>query len=409
MLSTVRFLVLLAALGSLPEGLFAQVSDPFIAQPVFSGWANQALREEIPWKTRVASGGLTPYQRIVARCDVFIDGRYIRQHPQKRSLVALLQITDSAGRAYQGHSIMDLDGDRPDMRGGAFFSWRLFTLPGDYEVALALYDPVVGTRSFTKKSLHVDALNKDPLPDSWRDLPAVEFLLPPTKAPDFFFHPEVTARLRMPLVTRRPVRVEVMANLTGTGRAMVSHASYNFNLTSLLPILKTFSQIEVRNGSLNIEVLDLVRRQVAFRQEDAKALDWSRLSAAVTTADPAKVDFHALQDSRHMAAFLRREVAARIEAETQEGSTPPVLVLIGSSAFFNTLDDINDTALSHECGCLVYYIHYNAAAMRYRLSAADSDNVKKVLKPLQVKVYFAESPQDLRRIMAEIIDDISKL
>ena len=45
--------------------------------------------------------------------------------------------------------------------------------------------------------------------------------LPPDKQPDSFFHPEISTRLSLPLITRQPVRVEVLANLTGTGRASV--------------------------------------------------------------------------------------------------------------------------------------------------------------------------------------------
>ena len=233
--------------------------------------------------------------------------------------------------------------------------------------------------------------------------------MPPDKQPDSLFHPEISTRLSLPLVTRRPLRVEVLANLTGTGRAMVSHNAYNFNLTSLLPILKTFSQIEVRNGALNIEVLDLIRRQVAFQQQDVHILDWPTLSAAVTRADPSTVDVRALQDVKHTALFLRREVAARIEADIHETGTPPVLILISGSAFFQALDDIHDTALSRDCGCLVHYIHYNPVGMRYHLSRADFDNVKKVLKPLEIHTHFAQSPEDLRRIMAEILAAVSEL
>src|SRR5262249_6241669 len=145
---------------------------------------------------------------------------------------------------------------------GAFFAWHAFVLPGDYEVILALYDKGTGKRSFAARKLRVESLNKDPLPDAWSGLPTVELLEATTKAPDSSFHPEIVGRLRLPLAARRPVRIELLANLTGTGRAMVSHRAYNFNLGSLLPILKTFSQVEVRGGALNIEVLDLIRRQV---------------------------------------------------------------------------------------------------------------------------------------------------
>src|SRR5262249_26326011 len=144
-----------------------------------------------------------------------------------------------------------------------------------------------------------------------------------------------------------------VANLAGTRRARASDRAYTFNLTSLLPILKTFSQMEVKNGVLNFEVLDLVRRQVSFEQDDARNLDWPRLREAVTRADPTKIDVRALQDVNHTAAFLRQEVARRLSDSKDAIDATPVLVVISSAAFFDSLDDINDTLLPTECNCAV--------------------------------------------------------
>jgi hypothetical protein len=262
--------------------------------------------------------------------------------------------------------------------------------------------------------LRVEPLGNDPLPGAWSDLPPVELLHGNSEPPDSFFHPEVKGRLRLPVAPHRPVRLELLASLTGTGRAMVSHGAYNFSVGTLLPIVRSFSQIEVRGGALNIELLDLIRRQVPFQQEDvrdddADPLDWPRLKAAVTSADPTKVDVRALQDVKHTAAFLRQEVARRITGGAGTPDALPVIVLLSSSAFFENLDNITDTTLPSECTCLVYYIRYNPFALRFHLAYSDFDNVKKVLKPLPVRAHVAQTTQDLRRIMAEIMEDISKL
>jgi hypothetical protein len=57
----------------------------------------------------------------------------------------------------------------------------------------------------------------------------------------------------------------------------------------------------------------------------------------------------------------------------------------------------------------VYYIRYNPLALRFHGAYSDFDNVKKVLKPLSIRAHVAQTTQDLRRILAEIMDDISKL
>lgn len=398
----------LTAVFSLGGALFAQDLDPFFAQTEFSAWARQAPVEQIPWQLHVEEGGLTAYQRIIGRWVIGIPGRYFKQRRQSGDLVAMIQVTDSAGHIYQNHSVDFIDSKNPEIKNGAFVAWRALVLPGDYDTLLALYDKATGTHSFAARKLHVEPLNHDPLPDAWKDLPALE-LVQVAKPPESFFHPEIKSRLYLPVAARRPVRIELMANLTGTGRAMVSHGAYDFNLTTLLPIMKAFSNLEVRGGALNIEFIDLVRRTVPFREENSSGLDWEHLKTAVLAADPSKVDVHALQDIKHTAAFLRQEVARRIASGNGPPSALPVIILVSSSAFFDKLDDINDTTLSAECGCIVYYIRYNPVVIRYNLSYHDFDNMKKVLRPLPVRSHLAQSTLDLRRIMAQIMDEVSKM
>ena len=389
-------------------GVRAQRPDPFFNQTQFAQWAGEGPQEEVPWKVHAESTGLSVYQRLSAKVVAEVEGRYLKGRTTPGDLVAQLQLTDHDGRVYRDHSILTIDKGKQDVRKGAFFAWNLFMLPGDYDLVLSLIDKTNGKRNYAHRNLRIDRLGKDPLPEAWRDLPAVEFLRV-GDPPDSYFHPDSWSRLRLPLTSQHPVRIEVLATLTGTGRAMVSHRAYDFNLTSLLPILKTFSQMEVSNGALNVEVLDLVRRKVSFEQDDARNLDWPRLKEAVTRADPTKIDVHALQDAKHTAAFLRQEVARRLNDGKDGPQATPVLVVISSAAFFDSLDDINDTLLPKECNCAVYYICYSPAGMRYRVSRPQFDNVKRVLKPLPVKGHYAETPQDLRRVMAEILDDVAKM
>jgi hypothetical protein len=404
-----RLALLVAVFAGLSSAVSAQKLDPFFAETEFALWSRQGPVEEIPWKLRVESDGLTVYQRIVGHCIIDVDSRYLKRRPGSGDLTALIQVTDGAGHTYQDHNALSVERERRGLKQQPHFVWHIFLLPGDFDVRVAVYDKLTGKHSYARRSLRIEPLSKDPMPDAWNDLPAIEALNANSKQPDSFYHPETVGRLRLVVSPRRPVRVELLANLTGTGRAMVSHNAYNFNLGSLLAIVKTFSQIEVRGGELNIELLDLVRRQVPFRQEAARDLDWPHLKAAVTAADPTTVDVHSLQDVKHTAAFLRKEVAQRIESGAGPDDALPVLVLISSSSFFQSLDDIRDTILPATCNCVVYYIRYNPLALRFRTSVADFDNVKKVLKPLPVRMHVAGSPQDLRRIMAEIMDDISKL
>jgi hypothetical protein len=407
-LSIQYFGLLVAVLGGLNGSLRAQMSDPFFAGTQFTQWSREAPVDQIPWKLHL-SQGLTTFQRIVSSLRISVDGRYFNQRPNSGDLVALLQVSDRAGHVYQDHLSEFLDSAIPNLRKGVSVRWRAFMLPGDYELAIALYDKSTGKHSFTRRNLRIQPLTKDPLPDAWRDLPAVEFLQFPSTQPETSFHRELSGRLHLPLTPRRPVRVELLANLSGTGWAEVSHSGYDFNLGAVVPIVKTFTQMEIGNGALNVEFFDLVRRRVAFRQDDAHDLDWERLRPAIAATDPSTLDVHALQDTKHTAAFLRKEVAEHLKSGAGPADALAVLVLISSAAFFDRLDDINDTLLPTQCGCVVYYIRYNALNLSFHLVISDFDNVQKVLKPLPVHTRVAQTPLDLRRTMAEIMDEISKM
>jgi hypothetical protein len=391
------------------SSLAAQVTDPFFAQTHFAEWSAEPPVEQIPWKLRIGNTNLSTYQRISSHYLIDVDGRFFKHRTDSVDLVVMIQVRDSSGRIYQVHTVRSFDGAIPAQKKGAYFYWRAFILPGDYDIAVAMYDTSTGKHNFARQKLHVEPLNKDPLPEAWRDLPSLEFLQLSDKPPDSFYHPEVMGRLHLPLTPRRPVRVEILANLTGTGWSQVSHGAYGFNLVSLLPMVKAFSQMRIQGGTVNVELFDLIRRRNAFQQDNAGDLDWPRLKAAVTASDPTTVDVHALEDIPHSAAFLRKEVAARIQSGNAAPDAPVVLVLISTAALFDKLNDINDTILPGECNCAVYYIRYNPLNLTFHQLLPDFDNVKKVLKPLPIRTRVAKTPLDLRQIMAEIMDEIATI
>lgn len=134
-----------------------------------------------------------------------------------------------------------------------------------------------------------------------------------------------------------------------------------------------------------------------------------RVARLANGADPTKLDVKALEDVRHTAAFLRSEIARRIQPGAETGNVLQVLIFISSSDFFDSLADLSEISLPAECDCLVYYLRYSPIALHYRFSPAEFDNVRRVLKPLKIRTHVAESPADLRKILAQILDEISKM
>jgi hypothetical protein len=93
-------------------------------------------------------------------------------------------------------------------------SWSVFVLPGEYQVVLALYYSGREGHSLAVEKLHVSPLKNDPLPQSWLGLPTVEFCDAQPEGVDEYLLPGVAGRLHLPIMTRRPIQVEILENLT---------------------------------------------------------------------------------------------------------------------------------------------------------------------------------------------------
>jgi hypothetical protein len=363
-------------------------------------------RREIPWETHVGAFGLTNFQRILVRVDILVPSKELVKRGGRDRLIAAVRFTDAAGRIYQDAGTMELtSGSTEGLQGNSHLAWKVFALPGEYKVGVALLDRASGQHNVALHSLRVPALKDDPLPDAWHDMPAIEFIGALEKL-DSLLHPEIQGRLHLPLVTRQPVQIQLLMNLTPSEVYKGSVRVNRINLATLLPILKTFSQIAIRNGTLNVVLLDTARRRASFIQENVKAdsLDWPRLKEAIAAADPAAVDVATIQHRRQNAAFFREEVAGLIGESTPGKQHPAqVFILISSPMSFDFREGLNQTEMPRECNCLFYHLRYD-----WSPRAQMFDDLDAVLKPLKLHTISVSSPEGLRKALASILTEVSR-
>lgn len=382
--------------------------NPQSGRVPFEKWMAEGPRHQLPWKVMLWPERLSSHQRLLSYIEIFVPGKELIKRSGKGRLIASVQVTDSLGHIYQDDGALDLDPSHPATKDmDAFFAWAVFILPGDYKVALALYDSETGEHNLTQRSLKIAPLKKDPLPEAWRDLPSVEFL-ERTEKFDSSYHPEIRGRLHLPLEAQRPLKIDLLVNLTPSEILTGSHRAYNFNLRALIPILKTFSQIDVSNGIVNLATLDLTRQKVSFEQSNINVtqLDWAELRDVLTAADPSKIDVRSLQDRKYNAAFLRDEIARRIPSHEESQSTAPmrVIILLSSSVAFNARAGLKEIELPRECDCLVYHLRFDW--WNSRLAAFD--DIDKVLKPLKLRKFSASSAREVRKALAVMLEEISR-
>jgi len=413
-----RFLLVLVTLFISLPALWAQQpeSSPFPDIP-FDQWIKEGTREQVPWRIRATLLGLSGHQRLLANFDAQINMAELLRRPRKGQLMLLIRVTDSSGRVFFDSENSDLSeikvGEKEGKGEALQFSWKAFVLPGEYQVTMALYHGGTGEHSVTEKKLRVAALHKDPLPDAWRNLPPVEFWAPiKDNDPDFYFRPDIESRLSLPLTTRRPVRIEILADFAASEVFHGSKIAYSRYLGAALPTLKTFSQIDVRNGSLDVAVLDLARQRVGFHQENVKELDWAKMRKALAENEAGVVSVDALKIKNPGPVLLRDELLRRINTPELAGSGPEpaplrVFILMSSPLGLYSFAGLKSDLLPEKCSCVVYYLEYDASYRPGFFSAIN--NVKRMLHPLPVHTFSAHSAQGIRQALAAILKEVSMM
>ena len=412
--------------------------DPAFKNIPFDRWVDEGDEAHIRWTARVLPVELSNHQRLEAKIEIQVDGNELVQRRGKGFLVALVQFSDSENRVYQTHEAIDLQLVKEDTaKSIVAYTPAAFVIPGDYRISLAIFDSATGEHSGMRLPLHVAPLKKDPLPESWSGLPPVE-ILPAAQSPDDLFLPKTTGRLRLPLETHRPVRIEILVNASpvSAGEPARTEQVSNRSLSSLIPALKVLAQTDVRNGTLNVAVLDLTTQHVIFQQAALHDLDWQKLGPALKEAGPNKIDLHALENRRQNAQFFVSQVRKRVDdGEPKTTSEPlPVLIVLSGPMAFDSGEDLHPVELEGKPDAKVFYIRYHSIPPRQvtnpfmdesrrgrrspwpqqpgRGPAAMSepvDSLEHTLKPLQPHLFDVYTAAEFRKALSNLFDEISRL
>lgn len=408
--------------------------DPAFKTIPFDSWIDQGDQAHIRWTARVLPVELSNHQRLQAKIDIQVDGNELARRRGKGHMVVLVQFSDSENRVYETHEAIDLQLVKDDIgKSNVSYMPAAFVTPGDYRISLAIFATATGEHSAMRIPLHVNPLKNDPLAGASRDLPPVE-ILPAAQSPDDLFLPNITGRLNLPLATRRPVRVEILVNASpiSAGEPLRTEQINNRSLTSLIPALKVISETNVRNGTLNVALLDLTTQHVIYQQDAVHQLDWQKLGPALTEAGPNKIDIHALENRRKNAQFFVSQVSRRLEGGAQDRKEPlPILIVLSGPMAFASGEDLHPIELAGKPDAEVFYIRYHSLPERAPINPFEQeqrrgrrgpmsqpgrgpmtepdDSLARTLKPLQPRLFDVYTPAEFRKALANMLDQISSL
>jgi hypothetical protein len=426
--------LLLAALMVVPAFADIGFRDPEFSKYPFEKWLSDSRQAQIHWSVVVAPAELSTHQRMILRVMARVDGRELEKRRSAGGFVGLIEYTDSAGHVWQNHASIDTARLHTAMQQQYLeINFYAFVLPGDYSVSLGVCDPKTMEHSVAVRKLHVSGLKTDPLPDSWAGLPPVDIVPGSRETPDVWYLPEVGTQLNLPVETKRPVHVQVLLNATPTQRAAGSMAAMRENMSVLVPALKILTQMRLKNGTIDVAMIDLTHRKVPFAQSQVAGLDWSLLRRYFLDTKPGIIDIHTLEAQTRMLGFFEDEVRQRL-TPPKDGATPVVIVLSGP-AFFEDQDPVTPPPDAANAGRL-FYIRYRTIPMRRNpptrmppgrfggrypvgsLALADSgalippmkeDDLQKTAEPLNARLFDAASALQFRRILAAVIEQISRM
>jgi hypothetical protein len=342
----------------------------------------------------------------------YVDLPDLLQRPRDRQLILLVQLTDSSGRRFRSARTLELSSLKAVPNGGRHelqrFDWKAFALPGEYQVVMALYHADTGEHNLVQKRLRVPAIHNDPLINSWSGLPGVEFWAPiSVEDIDFFYRPEFEDTLNLPLETSRPVHLEILVDLAASDLFQGSDLLYSRYLSAVLPTMKIFSQIQVKNGTTDVSILDMARREVRFRQENAQQIDWESMKHALAKNGAAVVSVDALSPKHKGPALIKEELTRRLTEEEAGAEPLRVFVVISSPLGLYSFAGLKSSLMPAHCSCVVYYLEYDSSRRPGMYGAIG--NVKRMLRPLPVHAFEAHSAEAVRKALATILKDVREV
>jgi hypothetical protein len=398
------------------------VADPLFTKLAFDEWKAEKGQVPFKWNVEIEPVVLSNHQRWLARVNIRIDGTELHSRRGRGLLLVLFQFQDSAGRLYQDHGVLDLRKVETGAKSQiVIYTESAFVMPGNYPLAMGVYDTDSKNHWARRDSLRVPAYKADPLPVAWRDLPPVEFM-PPEETPDSWFQPRITGKLHLPLDIRHPLKINVLVNLTPSERATGSQRIQDRNLSVLLPTLKVLSEMEMPSGALNVESLDLQRQKITFRQNAVRQLDWPKMRDALNADQLGTIDVKSLGDREHGVQFFLGEVGKQLRSSD-------VLIILSTSVRFEPGMDMEPMHAEGSPDSRVYYIRYHPPPVRYYASqqpllsrrpppmAARGvvlgpnaiDQLEPTLKMLKHRLFDVQNPEEMRKALADLMADLSAI
>jgi hypothetical protein len=316
----------------------------------------------------------------------------------------ILKVADEKGNWFEGRDYTEIDfSGFPQKDGHVRWFAHVFVRPGKYQLVVLVYDKTEEQHYLYRKT--VVAERTHPLPDLDQSLPVVEFANVRT--------PHVPLGEHLPIENRRPLRIDVVLNLTGNLQMTVEPGPWrtyrHFAVESaLMGSASVLTQLRPAVGCVRVSAIDIVHLEVARDRTIADpGTDWEKIhEALMRNRDQNTVDVRTLEGRskarQFFHDFLGRVISDRSGCGKDQPDTDRAVVVVSDSLSFPA-GSVNEPVPAPPEGNARFYhvqIRFNGMAVY--------DQVGRMLHDLHPHHFDINDPQDLRKALAGIIGDLEK-
>ena len=422
---------LLAFLAAGPLCWSQTTADTQVLKIPFEQWLSEKDESHFRWTTRIGNPQLTYHQRLKLRVEIQLDGAHLADTKGDKPLIFLTELRDSAGQLYRTlHEIERADVQRVSSSQNLVYAPELLIVPGDYRIATGIYDSQSGEHSVQQKMLHVAPLKNDPLPDAWNALPKVEFFQEGSLLDEAFLT-YMKSGVSLAFRGEKRVSLKTVVNIApGTTRHAVRTGEVRYQgAEPLLASMKLLAEAEVQAGRSRLALADITRRRVIFEQAEISGqTDWTKLRAALEDSSPNKIGIAELAKRSQNAQFFASETQRRMQPE--DDGALPVVIVMSQVMTLDSGEDLHPIATEGKTPGLLFYLRFHEPLTPllaptlperggYRrnrpLDTARAemlepiDSLAPVLKNLHPRIIEIYAPEQFRKALRTIMDEVAKL
>ena len=179
-----------------------------------------------------------------------------------------------------------------------------------------------------------------------------------------------------------------------------SAGAYRTDAGRMLQIGALLSHLNVQNGCVRVSAIDLAKQEVVFDPVEGRDADWDKLTEKVRKHDHDTISVSVLSNRKSTASFLRDYMTNVMEDHSGcAGASSERAIILVSHDFASPSGTHGDRLWPDtQCACRFYHLRITGGR--------EGDDLEKFLKPANPRRFDASSPENFRRVVAELIADL---